>query len=179
MTTDSHHEGVRMSTHRDVVIIGAGQAGLAIGYHLARQGRDFTILEAAPELGSAWRSRWDSLKLFTPARYDGLPGRDFPGPPDSYPTRDEVVDYLTAYARDFDLPGRTEQCRARTAKDQGRLPGRARRPHHRRRTGRHRDRPVPDTPHARPSSPRRSTPAWCRCTAATTVGRRISRPAGC
>jgi len=104
MTTHSNHEGVRMSTHRDVVIIGAGQAGLAIGYHLARQGRDFTILDAAAELGSAWRSRWDSLKLFTPARYDGLPGRDFPGPPDSYPTRDEVVDYLTGYARDFGLP---------------------------------------------------------------------------
>ena len=93
-----------MSAHRDVVIIGAGQAGLALGYHLARQGRDFTILEAAPELGAAWRSRWDSLKLFTPARYDGLPGRDFPGSPDSYPSRDEVVDYLTAYAHDFDLP---------------------------------------------------------------------------
>ena len=104
MTTHSHHEGVRMSTHRDVVIVGAGQAGLAMGYHLALQGRDFTILEAAPALGSAWRSRWDSLKLFTPARYDGLPGRDFPGPPDSYPTRDEVVEYLTGYARDFDLP---------------------------------------------------------------------------
>ena len=93
-----------MSTDRDVVIIGAGQAGLAIGYHLARQGRDFTILEAAPQLGAAWRSRWDSLRLFTPARYDGLPGRNFPGPPGSYPTRDEVVDYLTDYARDFDLP---------------------------------------------------------------------------
>jgi putative flavoprotein involved in K+ transport len=104
MTIDRNHEGVRMSEHRDVVIIGAGQAGLAIGYHLARQGRDFTILDAAPQLGSAWRSRWDSLKLFTPARHDGLPGRDFPGPPGSYPTRDEVVDYLTAYARDFDLP---------------------------------------------------------------------------
>ena len=93
-----------MSTHRDVVVIGGGQAGLAIGYHLARQGRDFTILDAAPELGSAWRSRWDSLKLFTPARHDGLPGRAFPGPPDSYPTRDDVVDYLTRYAHDFDLP---------------------------------------------------------------------------
>ncbi len=104
MTIDRNHKGIRMSEHRDVVIIGAGQAGLAIGYHLARQGRDFTILDAASQLGSAWRSRWDSLKLFTPARHDGLPGRDFPGPPGSYPTRDEVVDYLTAYARDFDLP---------------------------------------------------------------------------
>jgi putative flavoprotein involved in K+ transport len=90
--------------NRDVVIIGAGQAGLAIGYHLALQGRDFTILDAAPQLGGAWRSHWDSLKLFTPARYDGLPGKDFPGPPDHYPTRDEVVDYLTEYARSFELP---------------------------------------------------------------------------
>lgn len=93
-----------MFEQRDVVVIGAGQAGLAIGYHLAGQGRDFTILEAAPRLGAAWRSRWDSLKLFTPARYDGLPGSDFPGPPDSYPTRDEVVRYLNDYARAFELP---------------------------------------------------------------------------
>lgn len=93
-----------MTIHRDVVVIGAGQAGLAIGHHLAREGCDFTILEAAPELGAAWRSRWDSLKLFTPARYDGLPGMDFPAAGDHYPTRDEVVDYLTEYARTFDLP---------------------------------------------------------------------------
>src|SRR4051794_4017198 len=93
-----------MSTYRDIVIIGAGQAGLALGYHLAQQGRDFTILEAAPQLGAAWRSRWDSLKLFPPARHDGLPGQNFPGPPDHYPTRDEVVDYLTEYVRAFELP---------------------------------------------------------------------------
>lgn len=93
-----------MTIDRDIVIIGAGQAGLALGHHLAAQGRDFTILEAAPQLGAAWRARWDSLTLFTPARYDGLPGRDFPAPPDHYPTRDEVVDYLEDYARAFDLP---------------------------------------------------------------------------
>ena len=88
----------------DVVVVGAGQAGLAIGYFLARQGRDFTILEAAAEPAAAWRERWDSLKLFTSARYDALPGLAFPGDPDRYPTRDEVADYLTGYAREFDLP---------------------------------------------------------------------------
>jgi putative flavoprotein involved in K+ transport len=88
----------------DIVVVGGGQAGLAIGYFLTQQGRDFTILEAAEEPAAAWRERWDSLKLFTPARYDALPGLAFPGEPDSYPTRDEVAAYLTDYARSFDLP---------------------------------------------------------------------------
>jgi putative flavoprotein involved in K+ transport len=92
------------SARHDVVVIGGGQAGLALGYHLARAGRRFTILDAANAPAAAWRSRWDSLKLFTPARYDGLPGRPFPGDPGHYPTRGEVVDYLTAYARDLELP---------------------------------------------------------------------------
>jgi len=89
---------------RDVVVVGGGQTGLAIGYFLAQQGRDFTILEAAPEPAAAWRGRWESLKLFTPARYDALPGLAFPGDPDRYPGRDEVVAYLTDYVRHFDLP---------------------------------------------------------------------------
>jgi putative flavoprotein involved in K+ transport len=88
----------------DVIVVGGGQAGLAIGYFLAQQRRDFTILEAAAEPGAAWRERWDSLKLFTSARYDALPGLAFPGDPDRYPGRDEVVEYLTGYARHFDLP---------------------------------------------------------------------------
>jgi len=88
----------------DVLVVGGGQAGLAIGYHLAQQGKDFTILEAASEPAAAWRERWDSLKLFTSARYDSLPGMEFPGDPDRYPTRDEVADYLIAYAREFDFP---------------------------------------------------------------------------
>jgi putative flavoprotein involved in K+ transport len=88
----------------DVIVVGGGQAGLAIGYFLAQQGRDFTILEAATEPAAAWRERWDSLKLFTPARYNALPGRAFPGDPDRYPGRDDVVAYLIDYARDFDLP---------------------------------------------------------------------------
>ena len=69
----------------DVVVIGAGQAGLAMGYYLAKQGRQFTILEASDSIGSAWRTRWDSLVLFTPRRYDSLPGLPFPGDPDGYP----------------------------------------------------------------------------------------------
>jgi putative flavoprotein involved in K+ transport len=89
---------------REVVVVGGGQAGLAIGYHLAQQGRDFTILEAAKEPAAAWRQRWDSLRLFTPARYDALPGLAFHGDPDRYPGREDVVAYLTDYARHFDLP---------------------------------------------------------------------------
>jgi putative flavoprotein involved in K+ transport len=93
-----------MSERRDVVVVGGGQAGLAIGYHLARQGRDFTILEAAAEPAAAWRERWDSLLLFTPAGYDALPGLPFPGDPGRHPTRDEVVSYLAEYADRFALP---------------------------------------------------------------------------
>jgi putative flavoprotein involved in K+ transport len=88
----------------DVVVIGGGQAGLAIGYFLARQGRRFVILEAANSIGAAWRTRWDSLLLFTPRRYSALPGLAFPGNPDGYPTRDDVIAYLEQYAATFDLP---------------------------------------------------------------------------
>src|SRR5436190_20888962 len=94
----------RTTERLDAVVVGGGQAGLAIGYHLARQDRNFTILETAGQPAAAWRSRWDSLRLFTPARYDSLPGRAFPADPDSYPTRDQVVDYLAGYARDLELP---------------------------------------------------------------------------
>ena len=72
-----------VTKHHEVVVVGGGQAGLAIGYFLAQQGRDFTILEAAAEPAAAWRERWDSLKLFTPARYDACPGLEFPGDPDA------------------------------------------------------------------------------------------------
>jgi putative flavoprotein involved in K+ transport len=88
----------------DVVVIGGGQAGLAMAWHLAQRGLEFVVLEAGPELGHVWRNRWDSLKLFTPAQYSSLPGRPFPAPADTYPTRDAVADYLQAYAKRFDLP---------------------------------------------------------------------------
>jgi putative flavoprotein involved in K+ transport len=102
---------------REVVVIGGGQAGLAAGYFLAQQGREFTILEAAGEPAAAWRSRWDSLRLFTSVRYDCLPGATFPGDPNSYPSRDDVIAYLTDYAQRFELPvefdSRVQAVRAR------------------------------------------------------------------
>jgi putative flavoprotein involved in K+ transport len=90
--------------HVEVVVVGGGQAGLAIGFFLARQGRRFLILEAGDSVGSAWKDRWDSLALFTPRRYDELPELRFPGDPDGYPTRDEVISYLRAYAETYELP---------------------------------------------------------------------------
>ncbi len=83
------------------VIIGGGQAGLATAYHLMRKNIDCIILDENEETGAAWRKRWDSLKLFTPGRYDGLPGMPYPGPPNSYPGKDEIADYLYAYAARF------------------------------------------------------------------------------
>jgi putative flavoprotein involved in K+ transport len=87
-----------------LVVIGGGQAGLAIGYFLKQQGRNFVILEAADSIGAAWHARWESLTLFTPRRYDSLPGLPFPGDPDGYPSRDEVIAYLEQYAATFELP---------------------------------------------------------------------------
>ena len=89
------------TSHYDVIVIGAGQAGLAVGHYLAQQGRRFTILDAAAAPAAAWRERWDSLRLFTPTRFDSLPGKPFTGDPDHYPTRDELVAYLTDYASDL------------------------------------------------------------------------------
>jgi putative flavoprotein involved in K+ transport len=90
----------------ETVIVGGGQAGLAVGYHLARRGRSFVILDANRRVGDAWRQRWDSLRLFTPARYSGLPGMPFPAPAWSFPTKDEVADYLESYTAHFELPVR-------------------------------------------------------------------------
>src|SRR3954447_21138838 len=94
-----------MSIHRhETVVIGGGQAGLAVGYFLSKLGRPFVILDADPRIGDTWRERWDSMRLFTPARRDGLPGMRFPARKHSFPTRDEMADYLEAYAAAFDLP---------------------------------------------------------------------------
>jgi putative flavoprotein involved in K+ transport len=91
----------------ETVIIGGGQAGLVTGYHLRRRERPFVILDANERIGDAWRQRWDSLRLFTPARYSGLPGWRFPAAELSFPTKDEVADYLEAYAKRFELSVRT------------------------------------------------------------------------
>ncbi len=93
--------------HPETVVIGGSQAGLAVGYHLRRRDLSFVILDENDRIGDAWRRRWESLRLFTPGRYDGLPGMPFPGSPSSYPTKDETADYLEAYAREFELPIRT------------------------------------------------------------------------
>jgi putative flavoprotein involved in K+ transport len=97
----------RAYEHYDVVVIGAGQAGLSVGYYLRQRGLRFVILDAGLRIGDAWRNRWDSLRLFTPAKLDGLAGMRFPAPGNSFPTKDEMADYLEAYAARFDLPVRT------------------------------------------------------------------------
>ena len=90
----------------DVAVIGGSQAGLAMAWQLSRRNLRFVVLEAGPEVGHAWRSRWDSLTLFTPAQYDALPGMPFPGRADTYPGKDPVAGYLQAYADTFHLPVR-------------------------------------------------------------------------
>jgi putative flavoprotein involved in K+ transport len=92
----------------DAVVVGAGQAGLAMAWHLAQQGLRFIVLEAGPELGHTWRNRWDSLTLFTPAQNDALPGMSFPAPADTYPTKEPVADYLQTYATANNLPVRLD-----------------------------------------------------------------------
>jgi putative flavoprotein involved in K+ transport len=88
----------------DAIVIGAGQAGLSVGYYLAKRGARFVILNGDARVGDSWRNRWDSLRLFTPARWDGLAGMPFPAPPRHFPTKNEMADYLESYARRFALP---------------------------------------------------------------------------
>lgn len=89
------------------IVVGGGQAGLAVAYHLAQRKMPFVILDANRRIGDAWRNRWDSLRLFNPARYAGLPGLPFPARGDSFPTKDDMADYLEQYAAHFGLPVRT------------------------------------------------------------------------
>jgi putative flavoprotein involved in K+ transport len=101
----------------DVLVIGAGQAGLGLAWHLRRSGLRFVVVDAADRVGHAWRSRWDSLRLFSSAQYDSLPGLPFPALPGTYPTKDEVADYLETYAQTLRLPVRlgtrvTRLCRS-------------------------------------------------------------------
>jgi putative flavoprotein involved in K+ transport len=98
---------VHTSERVQTVVIGGGQAGLSVGYHLARRGLPFLILDAQARVGDSWRRRWDSLRLFSPARFNGLDGMPFPAPPDTFPTKDEMGDYLEAYAQRFKLPVRS------------------------------------------------------------------------
>src|SRR4051794_3430167 len=93
-----------MDTTTDTLVIGGGQAGLSVSYHLRRLGVEHLVLDAADRIGDAWRNRWDSLELFTPRRYDSLDGMRMPGDPAGSPTKDEMAGYLEDYAARFDLP---------------------------------------------------------------------------
>jgi putative flavoprotein involved in K+ transport len=97
----------RAAEHVEVAVVGAGQAGLSVGYCLQAQGVPFVILDANARVGDAWRRRWDSLRLFTPAKFDGLAGMPFPSSSFSFPTKDQMADYAESYARRFNLPVRT------------------------------------------------------------------------
>lgn len=93
--------------HIETIVIGAGQAGLATAHHLGRSGHECVVLDRNPRIGDQWRRQWDSLRLYSPARFDGLPGMPFPARPWSFPTKDDVADYLEAYAQRWDLTVRT------------------------------------------------------------------------
>jgi putative flavoprotein involved in K+ transport len=98
-----------MSTpHIETLIIGAGQAGLATGYHLQRRGRPFLLVDGNSRVGDNWRQQWDTLRLYTPAKYDGLPGLPFPAEPWHFPGKEEVADFLESYALHWNLPIRLD-----------------------------------------------------------------------
>lgn len=100
----------------DTIVIGGGQSGLTVAHLLERRGIPCVVLESNARVGDSWRHRWDSLRLFTPARYDGLVGMPFPAPPHSFPTKNEMADYLAQYAARFGLPVRTGMRVDRVAK---------------------------------------------------------------
>jgi putative flavoprotein involved in K+ transport len=106
-----------MQTQFDTIVIGGGQAGLAAGYYLARQDRDFVILDAQARTGDSWRKRWDSLRLFTPALLSSLPGLRFPAPPNQMLGKDDIAQYLERYASHFRLPIRHNTQARRLSRD--------------------------------------------------------------
>lgn len=105
----------------DVLVVGAGQSGLALGYHLRRRGREVLLVDRNERIGDSWRARWDSLKLYSPASRDGLPGMPFPSGRTSYPTKDEMADYLEAYAARFELPVRLGTAVEALTQEEGRF----------------------------------------------------------
>jgi putative flavoprotein involved in K+ transport len=111
--------------HTDVLIVGAGQAGLALGYQLQRRGRQVLLVDRNERIGDSWRTRWDSLKLYSPANRDGLPGMPFPAAPSSYPTKDEMADYLESYAARFEIPVRLGTTVEALTQENGRFVARA------------------------------------------------------
>lgn len=102
--TNSTQTAIPSRQPLDVLVIGAGQTGLAVGYHLSQLGLRYLLVDSAPQIAHTWRSRWDSLRLFTPAEYDALPGLAFPAAPGTYPGKDDVAEYLRRYAQHFDIP---------------------------------------------------------------------------
>jgi len=108
LSTDTQNSRLGRIERFETIVIGGGQAGLAVGHYLASDDANFVILDGASRIGDSWRRRWDSLRLFTPAAYSGLPGMPFPAPPTHLPDKDEVADYLTRYAERFDLPLRLD-----------------------------------------------------------------------
>ncbi len=107
LRNDEEDEMATSAERFGTVIVGGGQAGLATGYHLAKRGRPFVILDGSERIGDPWRKRWDSLRLYSPAAYDGLPGLPFPARRASFPTTHEMADYLETYAKRFELPVRS------------------------------------------------------------------------
>ena len=114
-------ESPAAQTRFDVIVIGGGQAGLSVGYYLRKRGLKFVILDDAERIGDAWRKRWDSLRLFTPAKLSSIVGMKFPAPANHFPTKDEMGDYLEAYAARFELPVRTRSRVERLFRRDGRF----------------------------------------------------------
>jgi putative flavoprotein involved in K+ transport len=108
-----------MKQRYETVVIGGGQAGLSVGYYLKKHGHSFVVLDAGERIGDQWRKRWDSLRLYSPAMRDGLPGMAFPAPRTTYPTKDEMGDYLEAYAARFELPVRSGMAVGSLTKENG------------------------------------------------------------